>query len=148
MRPAKKNNYWPLGDYLDIAIQALESDQPRGNACRCGMGQYGFHLMMASAPWGFFKDSPFSDWSGDGFDYTPAHEYWHILHFAHLSNKDDFGNRQGATLIDRCVGPTGLSRCPLFIWRTSRSPNKSYRHMNLFRVIREKNASSVKCKIN
>lgn len=51
--------------------------------------------MTASAPWGFFKESPFSDWSGDGFDYTPAHESWHILHFAHIANKDDFGNRQG-----------------------------------------------------
>lgn len=101
----RKNNYWPLGDYLDIATQALESDQPRGNACRCGMGQYGFHLMMASAPWGFFKDSPFSDWSGDGFDYTPAHEYWHILHFAHLSNKDDFGNRQGGNADRSLRGP-------------------------------------------
>ena len=105
--------------------------------------------MTASAPQGFFKESPFSDWSGDGFDYTPAHESWHILHFAHIANKDDFGNRQGgATLSDCGAGPTGLSKGLLFTWQLSRSPNKSYQGMNLYRVIREKNASSVKCKIN
>lgn len=49
--------------------------------------------------------SPFSDWSGDGFDYTPTHEFWHILHFAHLSNKDDFGNRQGGNAEQSRRGP-------------------------------------------
>jgi len=101
----RANNYWPLGAYLDIATQAIESDQPSNNACRCGMGQYGFHLMMASAPWNFYKDSPFSDWSGSGFSSTPAHEYWHILHFAHLSNKDEFGNRKGGSAEQSLSGP-------------------------------------------
>jgi hypothetical protein len=101
----RSNNYWPLGDYLDIATQALESGRPMQNACRCGMGQYGFHLMMASAPWGFFKDSPFADWRGDGFDTTPAHEYWHILHFSHLSNKDEAGNRRGGNADPTLGGP-------------------------------------------
>lgn len=86
-------NYWPFGDDFEIGRQSLKSGNPNGSASRSGMPHMGFNLVLASAPWYFYKDPPFPGWINDGFSEIPAHEYWHVLHLSHLSNKDEYGNR-------------------------------------------------------
>jgi len=74
--------------YRIAGIEAIQKDQQSGNNCRCGRPELGFHALFFSARWEFM-DNTFRDgnWSPNGTDTGTLHEYWHAIHFSHITNK-------------------------------------------------------------
>ena len=68
----------------------IQEDMPGGDYCRCGRPELGFHNLVFSAQFEFM-DHTFrnGDWLPNGTADGVLHEYWHAIHFSHITNKKD-----------------------------------------------------------
>ena len=102
-RRSQGNNYFE--NYLQIGLDAIKEDEPRGNTGVNGKREYGFQLIIGSAPWSVmnrtFRDGT---WTPSGHLNTPLHEYWHVINFAHMSNLD---SETGSATYKKPVSKTG-----------------------------------------
>ena len=82
------NDCWdPFEKYREVTVRALENKSLSGGAGLNGDAANGYHIVAGSIDWSFTNPKELGglDFTPNGAGETPAHEYWHVVTFAHMS---------------------------------------------------------------
>ena len=81
------NCFDPFEKYREVTVRALEERTLLGSAGLNGDAANGYHLIAGSTDWSFTNPKELGgiDFTPSGAGETPAHEYWHVVTFAHMS---------------------------------------------------------------
>ena len=93
MRKHSPSGEYGFESYRKVGADAVAGGQPRGDAGRNGVREWGIHYFISSLPVGF---TDYFDVPGASEQNTIFHEYFHVVQNSHLSSPEKWEMRKAA----------------------------------------------------